>query len=84
VDYNGQSSYSDVVSVVYESDGGDVRIYPNPESDEVTLSISEPMAVVVTDILGRVLHKQTVNREINVLDVSGIPSGLLIFSLQNG
>ncbi len=84
VDYDGQSSYSDVMSVMYESDGGDVRIYPNPVSYEVTLSISEPMEVEVTDILGKVLHKQTVNRENNVLDVSGMPSGLLIFSLQNG
>jgi trimeric autotransporter adhesin len=84
VDYDGQSSYSDVFSVMYETDGGDVRIYPNPVASEVTVEVFQPMEVIVTDILGKLLHKQTVNKENNALDVSGMPSGLLIFSLQNG
>jgi hypothetical protein len=57
VDYDGQSSYSDVVTVVYESDGGDIRIYPNPASNKVTITISGPTELVVRDILGKVLHK---------------------------
>jgi hypothetical protein len=84
VDYDGQSSYSHVVSVMYESDGGDIRIYPNPASDEVTIEVSEPIEILVSDILGKVLHKQIVSTENNAVDVSGMPSGLLIFSLQNG
>jgi hypothetical protein len=77
-------SYSDVVSVVYESDGRDVKIYPNPALSEVTLTVSQPAELVVSDVLGKVLLKQTVTNENNVVDVSGMPSGLLIFSLQNG
>jgi hypothetical protein len=45
------------------------------------------VSTYLTDVLsylsGKVLHKQTVDRENNVVDVSGMPSGHLIFSLQN-
>jgi hypothetical protein len=60
------------------------RLYPNPTLLEVTLTLSKPTELLVSDILGKVLHKQTVDKENNVVDVSGMPCGLLIFSLQNG
>lgn len=83
VDYDGKFSYSDIASVRYK-DNGETIIYPNPATSEVTVEVSEPLEVLVTDTMGRVLHKQTVNKENNVVDLSGMPSGLLIFSLQNG
>jgi hypothetical protein len=83
VDYDGKYSYSDIASVRYDGNG-ETSIYPNPASSEVTVEVSEPLEVLVTNIMGRVLHKQTVNKENNVVDLSGMPSGLLIFSLQNG
>jgi len=69
--------------VDYEPDGGDVRIYPNPASDEVTITASEPTELVVSHILGKVIYKQTVNGENNVVDVSNFPNGILIFKLGN-
>ncbi len=83
VDYDGTSSYSNIASVEYAGDGNKILIYPNPSTDEVTLSISEHMEVEVTDILGKVLHKQTVNKENNVVDLSNLPNGILIFKLGN-
>jgi hypothetical protein len=83
VDYDGKYSYSDIASVRYDG-SGETSIYPNPATSEVTVEVSEHLEVLVTDIMGRVLHKQTVNKENNVVDLSGMPSGLLIFSLQNG
>lgn len=82
-DYDGQSSYSDVVSVVYEPDGGDVSIYPNPASSDVTIEVFEPTEVVISDVLSKVLHKQTVNKENNVVEVSNFPNGFLIFKVGN-
>ena len=79
VDYDGQSSYSDVASVVYESDGGDVRIYPNPASSEVTISTTEPTSVQVMDMYGRVLINQDISEGQNTLEISELPSGILIF-----
>lgn len=83
VDYDGKSSYSDVVSVMYKTDGSDVRIYPNPASDEVKITASKPTELVVSDILGKVIYEQTVNGENNVVDVSNFPNGILIFKLGN-
>jgi hypothetical protein len=44
----------------------------------------EIIEILIRDVLGKELHKQIVSKENNVVDVSGIPSGLLIFSIQNG
>jgi Secretion system C-terminal sorting domain len=62
----------------------DVRIYPNPATPEVSVEVSGFLRVLATNIQGKGLHKQTVNKENNVIDVSRKPSGLLIFSLHNG
>ena len=83
VDFDGQLSYSEVVSVVYESVGGNVRIYPNPASSDVTIEVFEPTEVLISDVLGKVLHKQMVNKENNVVEVSNFPNGFLIFKVGN-
>ena len=81
MDYDGQSSYSDVVSVLYEPNGGDVRIYPNPVSDEVTISTTEPTSVQVIDVYGRLLIKEDISKGQNTINLPGLPSGILIFAV---
>jgi hypothetical protein len=50
VDFDEQSSYSDVVSMLYETYGGDVRIYPNPATSEVTIRSSHEANLEIMDI----------------------------------
>jgi hypothetical protein len=81
VDYDGQYSYSDVTSVLFESEDGIITLYPNPASTEVTLTVTEPTEVTASNILGKVLLKQTLNKENSVVDLSNFPNGILIFKL---
>lgn len=60
-----------------------ITIYPNPTSSMVILSISKSIEVIICDILGRELHKQIVNTDNNVVDVSNLPRGILIFKFGN-
>jgi hypothetical protein len=80
VDYDGQRSYSDVVSVMYESDGGDVRIYPNPAKSEVTIQTSNLSTLQIIDVYGRILsNQQLITEELSTVNLSEFPSGILIF-----
>ncbi len=79
IDYDGTSSYSNIASVVYEGDGREIAIYPNPTTNEVTVSVTEEMDVSVVDMLGRVVKKVTIGKDQNTVNLSEFPSGLLIF-----
>jgi hypothetical protein len=79
IDYDGTSSYSNIASVVYESDDREIAIYPNPATDEVTLSVAEGTEVSVADMMGRVLKKVTIGKDQNIINLVEFPSGMLIF-----
>lgn len=61
-------------------------IYPNPTSDmlQVETSISQLNAIVMTDLAGRVvLEEDNLDTMRYQLDLSGIPSGMYILTLNN-
>lgn len=78
VDYDGKHSYSDIASVIYDG-GGETNIYPNPATSEVTISTKVPTSVQVMDLYGRVLIKQDISEGQNTINLSELPSGILIF-----
>jgi hypothetical protein len=55
VDYDGQGSYSDVGSVMYEPDSKEISIYPNPAMSEVTISITASTSMQVMDVYSRLV-----------------------------
>ncbi len=78
VDYDGKYSYSDIASV--RNDGnGETIIYPNPATSELTITTSEPSSMQIMDIYGRVLLKQDISEGQNTINLSTIPTGILIF-----
>jgi Secretion system C-terminal sorting domain len=78
VDYDGKYSYSDIAPVRYEGDSS-INIYPNPTTSEVTVTTSEPSSIQIFDVYGRVLSKQDISEGQNTINISGLPSGILIF-----
>jgi hypothetical protein len=78
VDYDGKYSYSDIASLRYD-DHGETNIYPNPATSEVTISTTEPTSLQIFDVYGRVLSKQDISEGQNTINVSIIPTGILIF-----
>ena len=82
VDYNGQYSYSDIASVRYDGNG-ETNIYPNPATSEVTITTSEPSSMQIFDVYGRVLSKQDISEGQNSINISALPSGILIFVVRD-
>ena len=81
IDFDGQYSYSIIASMVFDGDHGDIAIYPNPSTDQVTVSVPEDMEVSVVDMMGRVLKKESLSKEKNRIDVSDLPTGIYIFTI---
>ncbi|HMT54859.1 MAG TPA: T9SS type A sorting domain-containing protein [Saprospiraceae bacterium] len=82
VDYDGNSSYSDIVSVRYDGDHN-INIYPNPTTSEVTITTSEPSTIQIIDVYGRLLNTQDISEGQNTINVSELPTGILIFAVGN-
>jgi Secretion system C-terminal sorting domain/Receptor L domain len=53
VDYDGQYSYSDIVSVFCKREGNDVSIYPNPSSNIINLNGADGSSYTIYDLVGR-------------------------------
>ncbi|WP_312768168.1 YCF48-related protein [Epilithonimonas sp.] len=65
-----------------------IRIYPNPASDKITISLSSPLSreffVILVDMTGKVVYSQNVNN-INktTIDVRCFSKGNYILTIQN-
>ena len=78
MDYDGQYSYTDIASVRYDGDSN-INIYPNPTSSEVTITTSAPATLQIMDVYGRILTKQDISEGQNAINLSELPTGILIF-----
>ncbi|MCC6723642.1 MAG: T9SS type A sorting domain-containing protein [Saprospiraceae bacterium] len=86
VDFDGQHSYSQVVSIDFPSlrDLESLALWPNPTMDIVNLGweSQEALEYVVTDALGRML--QSGNLVAGKIDLSAYPKGVYFLSLKTG
>ncbi len=69
VDIDGQSSYSDVVDLIWGTNGSAANIYPNPATDKLYVDISTQQASQV---------------EVRILDMSGRTVKSVIAKTQSG
>ena len=76
--YDGQYSYSNIASVVYDGNA-EISIYANPATSEVTITTSEPLLMQIFDVYGRVLKTQDVSKGQITVEISELPTGILIF-----
>lgn len=66
----------------YDGDG-ETSIYPKSATSEVTISTTEPTSVQVMDVYSRVLTKEDISEGQNTVEISELPSGILIFVVGN-
>jgi len=79
VDFDGNYSYSQIVSVQRELDKGNFKMFPNPANNELTISSSSDLvSYKVTDVLGNVRNILDVHRNAayTTLDISELNTGL--------
>ncbi len=67
-------------------DSDDIKIYPNPVTDKITVELtnSNPLHMVVVDGLGNKVLEQTLYNQSNEINLSNLVSGLYIMSLMDG
>ena len=83
VDYDGKSSFSNVVSVEYQTRNHQIRLAPNPAVDEVTI-LMEPSGrverVVIQTLSGKTI--KTFGSNYKHLEINGLDAGMYIVSIQ--
>ena len=80
-DFNGTTSYSDIVSV--EFDGPKLSIYPNPAADliNVQTNLDDSYAVYVFDIQGKLIRTWEEGDQAFKMDVSTLESGIYYMNI---
>jgi hypothetical protein len=64
-------------------DEGNIKVFPNPNDGNFTLSYNSvraqnfvPLQLIITDVMGRNVYKQTLSGEKNIIDVSNLNNGI--------
>jgi hypothetical protein len=81
--------YSDVDTSTYvavprlEADPGEIRIYPNPASDQLCISCPEATICEVYNLTGRKLDAFIINSDLVERDSSTWPSGMYLLKFRS-
>ena len=66
------------------TNAGEISIYPNPASDYVSIAVPASLAsanssVEITDALGKVVMKETINTDVTTLRITKLEEGVYFF-----
>jgi uncharacterized repeat protein (TIGR01451 family) len=84
VDKDGSITYSEVKNIEYRTRNNELRIYPNPAKDFVTIESKGVKSVTVTDCFGRIVFKAAINHTPYIVNLKSFSNGIYIFSFDNG
>ncbi len=83
VDKDGTSSYSKIISVQLSIDNYQLKVYPNPAKDKVTISGTHISSVKVIDHLGRVVKVVSLKDATNpTLSINTLQAGVYHLLIQ--
>jgi hypothetical protein len=88
VDFDGKATYSKIINVLAKKNNSQFTIFPNPTKGKTTtLELNEDMVdgtLTVTNAIGSIVKKQTINSKTLTLDLSTLTNGVYIFDIQKG
>lgn len=62
-----------------------VNVYPNPATNKVTVNIEDALtantSIIITDMMGSIVHTSTATGVDSMIDISSLPSGVLYLSV---
>ncbi len=61
-----------------------IVIYPNPASDFIKIKTQQGGDLKISDITGRVVKKQKINADEEIIDIQNLNMGLYIINIYNG
>ena len=83
-DLDGKFSYSKIVSITFNESGSDVRIYPNPVRDIITIFLAESQQVHLLNMGGATVWKGRLAAGRNQLSVAHFPKGVYMLQTNTG
>ncbi|MEO1263351.1 MAG: T9SS type A sorting domain-containing protein [Bacteroidota bacterium] len=92
IDFNGESEFSNIVSVEIETDGRGFHLYPNPVTDHAVLSLESDVKGEATFLLfdgtGKLVKEQTLSLDVDPfhtnIELLELPTGLYLARVQAG
>ena len=89
VDQNGNNTFSETRQVQVEISDNRLmfKTYPNPSEGGVYIELEnlrDQQEVVITDIVGNVLHQRNVTERVSYLDISSLPTGIYFVKMRSG
>ncbi len=78
VDLDGQISYSETRSIDLKIENNEIRIYPNPAKDVVTIECKGAKELLMIDYLGRIVYRSTVDSQPLTVNTKQLPKGLYL------
>ena len=70
---------------IAQAENADIRIFPNPASDKVTIELQNISAteICVMDIYGKTVVRQAINGQSEVLDLGNLAKGMYFVQIRN-
>ncbi|AMS26192.1 hypothetical protein AEM51_03320 [Bacteroidetes bacterium UKL13-3] len=85
VDFDGRFEYSDLITVYLPNHTNHpvFTVYPNPFSDQLLITNQEstPMEIVIQDIHGLILHKESNVQSGHTLSLKKLPQGIYFMKI---
>lgn len=82
-DFSGKFSYSRIVLVSEVNKKREIKIYPNPAKDILTIEAEDVKSISLLNMLGmKVYESKADNYEIHTIRTQGIPIGIYLLKLE--
>ncbi|HKL40060.1 MAG TPA: T9SS type A sorting domain-containing protein [Cryomorphaceae bacterium] len=79
-------SADQILSAESFAENQEVFVYPNPTTERLNIDLSAlkkiPSSYIIRDLSGRLLKEGVLNEIVETVDVSALPSGILILEMQ--
>ncbi len=88
VDIDGKYSYSNIQEVTFKLNGGQVKVYPNPAKDILSIESNfkgEMLDININDIAGRkILQMTKQNNKLIDLPIAHLKAGIYLLKISDG
>ena len=87
IDVDGRFTYSNIIKLTNQL-SNQSTVYPNPVTDNATLQIGDRKLLNtranMIDANGRIIKTILIKNSFEIIDMSGLPSGLYMLKMANG
>jgi hypothetical protein len=90
-DIDAKSVYSNVISILNNVSETNIKLFPNPASSEVCISLEStlplgqkpPFHLVITDLNGKVVLKTLLEKQQNTVFIGNLTEGLYFWEIKS-